>query len=345
MNLKAELEQGYYAIRNTVALEEETDLRCLLLTGNGAFNVLDLICPCDVFLQNGQIKHTLLLDEEGIPFADVYVCREGENAYLLGYGPQSRYIIEWIKQYSQAIADYSIIDLMESYCAFSLNGPYAWELCAEVLGSDVLGLPYLSMATLNNKIVFRAGMTGEYGYHLLIPTAEKNSWLATLLDKGSAYELAMTDSAARSQCSLENFFFDLNREGSYGLSPQELQLQWRLSRQKTTYPGAKAIKRIREKGWDQRLTCFISKNPINVNEEIFCDTKSIGSVLAVGYSPLRKEFIGKALLRRPYWNAGLDCFQVGDRSLYTISAPAINNLSLTISPYIDSYFNKREIPK
>jgi len=87
--LISETEVGYRAIRSSTAITQEPDLRCLRITGSGAFDALDAVCPCDIFLQDGQMKHTLLLDEKGVPFADVYVCREGENAYLLGYGPRS----------------------------------------------------------------------------------------------------------------------------------------------------------------------------------------------------------------------------------------------------------------
>jgi glycine cleavage system aminomethyltransferase T len=342
MKLNTEFEEGYKAIRNSVALEEESELRCLQLIGTGAFEVLDLICPCDIYLYNGQIKHTLLLNERGIPFADIYACRDGDNAYILGYGPDSKYIIKWIKEHTRSISDYSITDLMESHSTLTLNGPYAWELCAEVVGSEILGLPYLSMISLNNVLVFRAGMTGEYGYHLIIPKENKESCLSTLLDKGSEYDIEIIDTQVRLQCSLENFFFDISREGRYDLNPIELQLQWRLSRHKTEYPGAHSINQIRKRGWNQRLTCFIAKETIKTDEEILCEGEYVGNVLSVGYSPLRKEYVGKALIRRPYWHAGLNCFYVGGRSITTVSAPTINNLSIIISPYIDSYFNRKE---
>ena len=107
MKLTTESEVGYKAIRNSVAFSEESELFCLQLTGERALDVLDAVCPCDIFLQDGQMKHTLLLDEEGIPFADVYVCREGENAYLLGYGTDAGQVSGWIKNHTSRIGDYS----------------------------------------------------------------------------------------------------------------------------------------------------------------------------------------------------------------------------------------------
>jgi glycine cleavage system aminomethyltransferase T len=337
-----ELHKGYLAIRNSVALEEETDLRCLLIRGKEAFKLLDQICPCNVFLQNGQMKHTLLLDDKAVPFADVYVCRNREDAYLLGYWTASVNLIDWMIQHQGSLRDYSIIDLNESNCFLTLNGPYAWELCAKAVGTEILGMPYLSIMSLKSGVVFRAGITGEYGYHLMIPIEQKNEWIENLINTGKSFDLVVTDSAARAQCSLENFFFDLNKEGQYNLTPPELQLQWRLSRQKAEYPGSRAMQNLREKGWDKRLTSFITKKPARVNDEIFYENKSVGQVLSFGYSPLRKEFVGKALIRRPYWHAGLNCFTVNNHELETVSAPAFDNLSIYVNINLDSYFTRKD---
>jgi glycine cleavage system aminomethyltransferase T len=342
MESKSLSDKAYFAIRNSVALEDETNLRCLLIRGEDSFKLLDRICPCNVFLQNGQMKHTLLLDENAVPFADIYVCRNRESAYLLGYVKESAGIIDWIFQHKGSLKDFLITDLNETNCFLTLNGPYAWELCAEVVGSEILGMPYLSMMSFKSGIVFRAGTTGEFGYHLVIPSELKNSWINALINKGSAYDIELTDKTTRSQCTLENFFFDLDREGQYLLTPPELQLQWRLSRNKREYPGARTMQFLREKGWNKRLTCFVTKEPANVNDLIYCKNESVGFVLSIGYSPLRKEFVGKALINRPYWHAGLDCFHVNNQMVETISAPAINNLSLRVNPYLDSYFTRND---
>ena len=337
-----ETEVSYHAIRNSVAFAEEPELRCLKLTGSQSLDALDAVCPCDLFLQEGQMKHTLLLSDKGVPFADVYVCREGENAYLLGYGSSAHEIAIWITDRATDIADFSIVDFGKSHDSLALDGPYAWELCAEVFGPDVLGLPYLGMRVLDETLVFRAGRTGEYGYHLIVPTNQKDAWIENLFATGAAFEMAQADESVRAQCVLENFFFDIHREGQYGLTPLELQLQWRLSSQKTTYPGAKAISALRQSGWTRRLTCFTTPDFVNPEAAITCDGEMVGRVLVSGYSPMRGDYVGKALLHQPYWHAGLDAFQVGNSPLRTISAPAIDNLSLKVSPYRHSFHTREE---
>ena len=336
------LQKGYLAIRNSVALEEDADMRCLMIRGEEAFKLLDRICPCNVFLNYGQMKHTLLLDEKAVPFGDVYVCRNRQDAYLLGYWPESVNMIDWITQHQGPLGNYSIIELNESNRILTLNGPYAWELCAKAVGTEILGMPFLSVMPVKSAMVFRAGITGEYGYHLMVPAEQKKEWTEHLTETGKSFDLVITDSAARAQCSLENFFFDLSREGKYQLTPPELQLQWRLSRQKTEYPGSTAMQDLREKGWNRRLTSFITEKTAAVNDEIFYENESVGKVLSIGYSPIRKEFVGKALINRPFWHAGLKCLSLNNQELTTISAPVIDNRSIHVNLNLDSYFTSKE---
>lgn len=337
-----EIAVGYHAIRNSVALAEEPELRCLQLTGARAFDALDGVCPCDIFLRDGQMKHTLLLDDEGVAFADIYVCRQGESAYVLGYGPEADEIADWISGHARGRTELAVVDLGESHARLTIDGPYAWELCAEVLGSEVLGVPYLGMRSVGEVLLFRAGRSGEYGYQLVVPIDQRDALLDKLLTAGAGFEMVCASETARAQCVLENFFFDVNREGKYGLTPLELQLQWRLSPQKTGYPGAEAVRTRREAGWTHRLTCFAMSESSCPDQEITCDGETVGRILAAGYSPLRGEYVGKALLVCPYWHAGLDAFVVGRCPLRTISAPAINNLSLRVTPYRHSFHTREE---
>lgn len=332
---------GYHALRTGVALTKEPALRCIQLTGPDAFNVLDAICPCDAFILDNQMRHTLFLDENGIPFADIYIGREGDEAFIIGYGPTNAEIISWIANHASGM-NYSATHLGDMYSNVALNGPYAWEFCAEMTSPDIIGLPYLSMIRLQDTLIFRAGRTGEYGYHVLVPRDKEASWNEELWNEGKRFELAKATHEDRDQCILENFFFDLNREGTYGLTPLELQLQWRLSNQKKMYPGAEAIQHLRKTGWDSRVTCFTSQKPNQPDAPILYEDEVIGKVLASGFSPLRGDYVGKALLNRPYWHAGISAYRTTEGPIQTIAAPAVENLSLKVSPYRHSFHTREE---
>ncbi|MCP5067184.1 MAG: hypothetical protein GY946_11515, partial [bacterium] len=73
---------------------------------------------------------------------------------------------------------------------------------------------------------FRAGKTGEYGYDLLVPHAQYDPLHDKLQDIGRAFDMQPVGLAALDQCALENWFFNIRREGQLGLTPLELQ-RWR----------------------------------------------------------------------------------------------------------------------
>ena len=79
-----ETEVSYHAIRNSVAFAEEPELRCLQLIGSQAFDVLDAVCPCDIFLQDGQMRHTLLLNNKGNSFCR-YLCLSRRRKCLFNW--------------------------------------------------------------------------------------------------------------------------------------------------------------------------------------------------------------------------------------------------------------------
>ena len=333
---------GYRGIRKSAAFHLLPDLRCLKLTGGRAFDVLDAVCPCDLFLRSGEARPTVLLQDDGVVFADACVCRDGETAYIIYFGPETDEVSHWIRSYVPDFADLAITDLGQSHRAVSLDGPYAWELCAELFGSDVVGIPPLGMMLTDKAVLFRIERTGEYGYCALVPRDEWNSFADELQTKGAEFDLAQADAAAWSQAVLENFSFDMGREGRYDLTPMALQLQWRLSSRKERYPGSDAIRSLRESGWDQRLTLVSASDLIAPEAEVTCGGKPVGRVLASGYSPLRGDYVGKALIRRPYWHAGLDGFRVETRRLTSISAPAIRAMSMKVSPYRHSFHTRHD---
>jgi glycine cleavage system aminomethyltransferase T len=332
----------YMATRNGIVFQVEDDLHCLKIDGPDAQKVLDTICPCDVFLQDGQIKQTLLLTDEGIPFADIYIGREGESYYILGNWPESGNLIEWINANVPENLNFEILNLDENFKRITIEGPYSWELTAQIINSDVMGLPYLGVMQIGNIYIFRAGITGEYGYHLIIPSDDFLSFKNELLSLGEKFELKESIEDVKSQCVLESFFFDIKNEGKYNLNPMELQMQWRLSRQKEEYPGSEAIKEIKDKGWDQRVICFSCNEQVKKDKKVSFEGEEIGKILNVGFSPLRNDFVGKALIKKPYWHAGVPYYKVDHHFIQTISAPAVLFKSLSINPYKQSFFTQND---
>jgi glycine cleavage system aminomethyltransferase T len=246
------------AIRTGTALSDGNHVAVVRLSGEDAFDVLDRTCSSDLYLQDAQMRFSLLLGEDGNTVADLYVCRDDEDYLVLAEGISREALVDVFRSQGRRV---DVRDLGEEYDILSLHGPFAWEFMAEFVGPDVIGLPYLSLFHLDDMICFRGGKTGEYGYDLLVPKAQVESVRERIFTVGAAFNVAHVSLDAVDLCSLENWFFNARKEGRAGLGPLELGLQWRVSYGKE-YIGSTALNARRKESAKQRIVCAISPEPL-----------------------------------------------------------------------------------
>lgn len=326
MSLREELD----AIRLNTAWCEASHVVVLRVSGAAAFATLDRVCPAALSLQDTQLRPTVLLREDGTVFADAYVARDDERYLLLSEGPSGAELEAWVRRHAVG-TDLELKRLDESHRVLSLHGPWAWELLSAVLGPDVIGMPYLSFLRCDGgTLCFRAGKTGEYGYELLVPNAELDSVRAALLEHGPRWNLAKVSLAALDHCALENWFFTIRKEGTAGLTPLELGLQWRLSPAKD-FVGAAAVKARRASGVKTRLTCLLADGTVEPGAAVLLEGKEIGRVLSAAESFTLGQWVAAASLELSLAMPGISGLTIGGRTARTVSPPVINNRSLHVS--------------
>jgi len=158
---------------------------------------------------------------------------------------------------------------------------------------------------MESWVCFRAGKTGEYGYDMLMPADKADETRERLVEVGQAFELGTADLETLDQCALENWFFNIRREGRSGASPIELQLQWRLSYNKE-YVGFEAVRAQRKAGPVVRLTCLLADAELAVDDQIAHDGQTIGRIVNAGFSSVRGDWVGLALIETALAHPGID---------------------------------------
>lgn len=342
--LKSEID----AVRGGASLCEMPHVSALRVSGGDAFDALDALVPADLFIRDGQMLHTLLLDSQGAPLADIYLCRDDEDFIVLAEGMTAAQVTEHAGHHLSSGLDVSFEDLGETHEVYSLNGPYCWEVLAEWMGPDIIGIPYLTFFRLEGKglvegigdwepigMCFRAGKTGEYGYDMLVERKNVGKALERLALIGEPLGLLHVGLPALDQCALENGFFNVRAASWADLTPIELQLQWRISYRKE-YVGVAALRERRAKGASQRSTHCVASTSVAPGDAVTLKGEPVGTIHVAGYSTTRDQWIAQALLNRRVAHAGIDQFLVhhGSESvpLRTLSAPVINNRSLYVDP-------------
>jgi glycine cleavage system aminomethyltransferase T len=318
------------ALRTGVA-RSARPVAILRVVGEQAFDVLDAVSPRPLFLRDGQALHTLFLDDDAHPFADVYILCDDLDYLVIAEGPTPADLIAWLGARVPAGLDAEIRDLTPTHTLMSLDGPYAWELLGRLVGPEVVGVPYLSLFFLRafDGLGLRAGKTGEFGYDLLVPTAALPGIEAIL--PGEEFALGSVDVDTLDLCALENGFFSIRTPGVAGLTPVELQLQWRMDRRRQ-FPGRSALDAARERV-PPRVTWFRGEPgaPVPASGTLIAlDGETVGEVLVGRHSPILDAPVGQVLLPRSIAHTGLTLTTGGAR-LRTVSAPLLRNRSLFIN--------------
>ncbi|MCP4600510.1 MAG: aminomethyl transferase family protein [Proteobacteria bacterium] len=328
------------ALRHSVALSSLTHVSCMRLAGVGASDAVTRLCPAELFLRDGQMLHTLFLDDNAHVVADVYLCRDNADFYLLVEGLSGDQLEQYIRGALPPGAQVTLDDMSAEHEILSINGPYAWEALSKALNPEIVSLPYMSFYNMEGYTCFRAGKTGEFGYDLMVPADDAERIRSRLLELKHVFDMETADLEALDQCALENFFFNIRREGRAKVTPIELQLQWRVSYSKD-FVGASALKDHKQAGVKTRLTCLLADSSIQIGDEMCHEDRVIGTIVNAGWSGVRGDFVGMALIEVDLAYPGLKCFTagVGDGAVpvRTVSPPVIDNRSLFVNPQLHTY--------
>ena len=116
--------------------------------------------------------------------------------------------------------------------------------------------------------------------------------------------------------------------------------RWRVSSFKD-FPGAARLREAREGEARRRLTTVVGGEAFAVGAQVSCEGSAIGELVNAGYSALRGEWVGLALLDSRYAYPGIDEYMAGAGEeaapVRTVSPPVLNNRSIFVDPQKHSY--------
>jgi glycine cleavage system aminomethyltransferase T len=328
--------EGMRAVREGVAITGGGHFSALRLSGgDGAWETISHLTSGELFLRDGQVLHSLWLDDRARAVADVYILRDDEAFVVLAESVGID-LAAWAAEHVRGGA--AIESLGASHRVLSLSGPFAWELLAEIVGVELVSLPYMAGFKMEGGWALRAGKTGEFGYDMVLPVDRCVALEARLRDAGHRFDLADAGLEVLEQCMLENWFFNIRREGRLA-TPLELQLQWRTTRSRD-YVGRQALDALRAEGAPRRrLTTLALSAPVRMGDEVRLFGEPVGAIANAG------DGFALALVDTPWAHPWIDGFEVSDAAISarSITPPIPNNRSLHVNPQKHSYATRDEI--
>jgi len=221
---KAECE----AVRDRVALFDQTSFARFLVQGPDACRVLNRICANEVDVPPGRIVYTPWLDERGGIQADLTVTRLSETEYLVVTAAACHTRdLTWLRRHIPDDARVAVTDITSGLPMLGLMGPRSRELLETLTGEN---LPNEAFPFGTSRILeigyaevraSRVTYVGELGWELYVPAEFALHVFERILEAGEAFGLGHAGMHAMNACRVEKGY----RHYGHDIGPEDTPLE------------------------------------------------------------------------------------------------------------------------
>ncbi len=277
-------------------------------------SLIERLVPADIQgLRAGQVRYTILLNEEGGVLDDLMIARPVEptaagDLYIVvnaGCKHQDWALIQ------KATRGEAMLVRADDRCLLALQGPSAELVARTVIGDGLGDMTFMQVGRFETDrfgrlTITRSGYTGEDGYEILVRAEHGPDLAKALLAHAEVRPIGL---GARDSLRLEAGLCLYGHDLDPTTSPIEADLAWTIQKRRREagdFPGAKRI--LRE--WDlgaARKRVGIRPNdraPAREGVEIYKDGKQVGVVSSGGFSPTLNGPISMGYVESAYAQPG-----------------------------------------
>ncbi|MBV0893330.1 (2Fe-2S)-binding protein [Paracoccus sp. Z118] len=295
-------------VRDGVGMLDVSTLGKLAVRGPDAGAFLDRIYTMAHEKQPvGRVRYCLMLNEMGSVIDDGVAYRIGpEEFYVTATtGAVDRVFAEMSLLNAQWRMKVDIQNITAAFAAINVTGPKARQVL-QALESDIDltadGFPYLEGRTGHLAgcpvRIMRIGFTGELSYELHTPRSYALTLWNALLEAGAPQGLKPYGLEASRILRLEKGHIIIGQDTDALSSPDELGMEWALSKKKPYYIGKPAVEKRRGLGLQRALIRFelSPEDGAKLGESclVLRGGEPAGFVTSIGVSPGLGRMIGLA---------------------------------------------------
>ncbi|MEL6267859.1 MAG: sarcosine oxidase subunit alpha family protein, partial [Pseudomonadota bacterium] len=233
--------------RTNVGLLDASTLGKIVVAGPDAARFLDRIYTNTMStLKVGRCRYGLMCNENGFLFDDGVVVRLAEDRYLChtttgGSDRVHGHLEEWL-QTEWWDLDVRTVNVTEQWAQVAVAGPNARRVL-EAAGTDIdltaAALPFMScaqgtIAGLPARL-FRISFSGELGFEVAVPARQGQALWDALLAAGEAHGVMPYGTEALHVMRAEKGFIMIGDETDGTVTPQDLGLDWAVSKKKEDF--------------------------------------------------------------------------------------------------------------
>jgi sarcosine oxidase subunit alpha len=240
--------------RKKVGLLDASTLGKIMVKGPDAAKFLDLMYTNVIStLKVGKCRYGLMCNENGFLFDDGVVVRLNNDTFLCHTtsGGSDR-VYSWMEEWLQTEwwkLNVFVTNITEQFSQIAIVGPHARDVLEDVLEQSFLSddLPFMGMSTVeyqNAAInIYRISFSGELSYEIAVPTKTSLMFWKQCIEKGAKYGIQPYGTEALHVMRAEKGFIMIGDETDGTVIPQDLNLNWAVSKVKTDFIGKRAHNR------------------------------------------------------------------------------------------------------
>ncbi|MEE2912973.1 MAG: glycine cleavage system aminomethyltransferase GcvT [Planctomycetota bacterium] len=283
--------------------------------GLDSCRLLDRLCSRQIHgMQDGQIRYSLVCNENGGCKDDVLIYRFTNTEYLMVCnGANREKILSHIEDHRSAFVC-SIKDETESTAMIAIQGPNVMSLFSS-LSQESVALKSYRFITKNlffaKILISRTGYTGEDGVEVILPEkfAQKAIGLMTKHTKDATLTLVPTGLGARDSLRLEAGMPLYGHELTEETDPISAGLNFAVQLEKgiegndaESFVGQDALQTIKNNGSKKQLIGLRLEGRRSPRQymKVFSKTKEIGEITSGCFSPTFNYPIAMAYISSDY---------------------------------------------
>ena len=280
------------AIRENVALIDQSSFAKFKITGPGAFSALDKIIANRLPREPGAAVYTQLCNSKGGIEADLTVIHLADETFMVvtGAGFAIR-DYHWIEQHLPDDGSVQLTDITSNLSVINLCGPYARHVLEALSDNSVCNqsLPFLSAANVelaNTQVLaVRIGYVGELGFELYMKPENAAHVYQALWQAGSKYKITNVGYFAIESCRLEKGYAYWSSDIGPEINPYEAGLGFSVALDKTEFMGRQALVKISQHHSAKKLVTLSHPDFIALygGEPVFVAGELMGYTTSAGY--------------------------------------------------------------
>jgi glycine cleavage system aminomethyltransferase T/glycine/D-amino acid oxidase-like deaminating enzyme len=212
------------AVRDRVAIFDQSSFAKFLVTGPDARAVLDRVSANRIDVPGGRVVYTQWLNELGGIEADLTVTRLDEVSFLVVTSAASETRdLAWLRRHVPPDARCTVHNVTSGLAALGVMGPYSRALLEQLSGEDLSNAAFPFASSREIEIGYarvrasRITYVGELGWELYIPAELAAHVFERIVEAGAEHGLAHAGYHALHSCQTEKGY----RHWGHDIGPED----------------------------------------------------------------------------------------------------------------------------